>query len=199
MTERRLPVSYRIEPDVLQGGPAGSGWWPRGGQYLPAPAGIDRQAHPLRLDAATSSWFGDPRLYPPGTATLDSGFAATGLAAWRPSPARTPGSPGVTRGSPGKVVAAWTVAGLTFGCGLGGVVSLILAAPIAAAAATELILLPAEIWLWSEIHSAAFLPAVVETSAVSVGVAALGRRLPPGAGSRTARASTRGSAREERR
>jgi hypothetical protein len=42
-----------------------------------------RELHPLRLDAVTSSFFDDPGLFPPGTATLDSAFAATGLATWR--------------------------------------------------------------------------------------------------------------------
>ncbi|MGH3258231.1 MAG: hypothetical protein ACRDOU_23040 [Streptosporangiaceae bacterium] len=60
-------------------------------------------------------------------------------------------------------------------------------APLVAEAATELILLPLQIWLWFVIHSAAFLPLVVAPSVVTVGVAAaLGRRLPPGAFSRTA-------------
>jgi len=43
-----------------------------------------REMHPLRVDAATSSFFDDPRLFPPGTATVDSAFAGTGLATWRP-------------------------------------------------------------------------------------------------------------------
>jgi len=55
--------------------------------------------------------------------------------------------------------------------------------PLVAEAATELTLLPLQIWLWSVIHSAAFLPLVVVPSVVSVAVAAaLGRRLPPGPG-----------------
>lgn len=55
--------------------------------------------------------------------------------------------------------------------------------PLVAATATELILLPLQIWLWFAIHSAAFLPLVVAPSVVSVGVAAvLGRGLPPAAG-----------------
>jgi hypothetical protein len=53
--------------------------------------------------------------------------------------------------------------------------------PLAAQAATELVLLPVQIWLWFVIHSAAFLPLVVAPSVVSIAVAALlGRRLPPG-------------------
>jgi hypothetical protein len=60
-------------------------------------------------------------------------------------------------------------------------------APLVAEAATELILLPLQIWLWFVIHSVGFLPLVVAPSLVTVGVAAaLGRRLPPAAGSRTA-------------
>ena len=42
-----------------------------------------RELHPLRLDTVTSSFFDDPGLFPPGTATLDSAFAATGLATWQ--------------------------------------------------------------------------------------------------------------------
>jgi hypothetical protein len=54
--------------------------------------------------------------------------------------------------------------------------------PLAAAAATELILLPAQTWLWFVTDPAAFLPVVDAPSAVSAGVAAApGRRLPPGA------------------
>jgi hypothetical protein len=60
-------------------------------------------------------------------------------------------------------------------------------APLAAAVVTELILLPVQVWLWTAIHAVAFLPVVAVPSVVSVGVAAvLGRRLPPGAGSRGA-------------
>ena len=60
-------------------------------------------------------------------------------------------------------------------------------APLAAAVATELILLPVQVWLWFVIHTVAFLPLAAAPSAVSIGVAAvLGRRLPPGAGSRAA-------------
>jgi hypothetical protein len=60
-------------------------------------------------------------------------------------------------------------------------------APLVAEAATELILLPLQIWLWFVIHSVSFLPLVVAPSVVTVGVAAaLGRRLPPGPGRRTA-------------
>jgi hypothetical protein len=66
-------------------------------------------------------------------------------------------------------------------------------APLVAEAATELILLPLQIWLWFVIHSAAFLPLVVAPTVVSVGVAALlGRRLPPGAGPVRWRGSRRG-------
>jgi hypothetical protein len=58
-------------------------------------------------------------------------------------------------------------------------------APLLAEAATELILLPLQIWLWTVIHSTAFFPLVIAPSVVSVAVAALlARRLPPGAGSR---------------
>jgi hypothetical protein len=59
---------------------------------------------------------------------------------------------------------------------------------IAAVAVTELILLPFQVWLWFQIHYLIiFLVVVALPSVVSVGVAALlGRRLPPGAGSRTA-------------
>ncbi len=60
-------------------------------------------------------------------------------------------------------------------------------APLVAEAATELILLPLQIWLWIVIHSVNYLPLVVAPSVVTVGVAAaLGRRLPPGPGRRTA-------------
>ena len=66
-------------------------------------------------------------------------------------------------------------------------------APLVAEAATELILLPLQIWLWFVIHSVAFLPLVVAPTVVSVGVAALlGRRLPPGAGPVRCRGSRRG-------
>ncbi|MGD0245580.1 MAG: hypothetical protein ABSB59_35380 [Streptosporangiaceae bacterium] len=52
--------------------------------------------------------------------------------------------------------------------------------PLVAEVATELVLLPLQIWLWLVIHSAAFLPVVVAPSVASVAVAALlGRRLPP--------------------
>jgi hypothetical protein len=55
--------------------------------------------------------------------------------------------------------------------------------PLVAEAATELILLPLQIWLWFVIHSVGFLPVVVAPSVVSIAVAALlGRRLPPGPG-----------------
>jgi hypothetical protein len=60
-------------------------------------------------------------------------------------------------------------------------------APLAAAACTELILLPVQFWLWLAIGSAAYLAVVALPTAASVGVAAwLGGRLPPGAGSRPA-------------
>jgi hypothetical protein len=45
--------------------------------------------------------------------------------------------------------------------------------PLAAQAATELVLLPLQIWLWFVIHSVAFLPLVVAPSVVSIAVAAL--------------------------
>jgi hypothetical protein len=52
--------------------------------------------------------------------------------------------------------------------------------PLVAEAATELVLLPLQIWLWFVIQSAAFMPLVVAPSVVSIAVAALlGRRLPP--------------------
>jgi hypothetical protein len=85
-----------------------------------------------------------------------------------------------------------TVAGAVVGVIAGGVVGfldgLLLSwirpspgdAPLMAEAATELILLPVQIWLWFVIHSVVFLPVVVAPSVVSVAVAALlGRRLPP--------------------
>lgn len=60
-------------------------------------------------------------------------------------------------------------------------------APLVAEAATELILLPLQIWLWFVIQSVGFLLLVVVPSAVAIGVAAvLGRWLPPGAGGRSA-------------
>lgn len=43
-----------------------------------------RDKHPLRVNAVGSSYFDDPRLFPPGTATVDSAFVVTGLATWRP-------------------------------------------------------------------------------------------------------------------
>ncbi len=129
--ERRLLVSYRIEPRVLQavlpapfrpaladGYGVGSiclirlagirpgGWlpaWPRaedaahriapaGYSATPVPGVFDgvtletsyRERRPLRVDSVTSSYFDDPRLFPPGTATVDSAFVVTGLATWRP-------------------------------------------------------------------------------------------------------------------
>jgi hypothetical protein len=45
-----------------------------------------REVHPLRVDEVASSLFDDPRLFPPGTVTVDSAFAAAGLATWRPLP-----------------------------------------------------------------------------------------------------------------
>jgi hypothetical protein len=65
--------------------------------------------------------------------------------------------------------------------------------PLAAEAATELVLLPVQIWLWFEIHSVAFLPVVVAPSVVGVAVAALlGRRLPPSPGPGGSRGPRRG-------
>jgi hypothetical protein len=53
-------------------------------------------------------------------------------------------------------------------------------APLAAAAATELILLPLQVWLLLVMPPTGFLFLVIPPSVVSVGVAAvLGRRLPP--------------------
>jgi hypothetical protein len=70
--------------------------------------------------------------------------------------------------------------------------------PLAAQAATELVLLPLQIWLWFVIHSAGFLPVVVAPSVVSIVVAALlGRRLPPGPGLGTGRDPRRGRNRAE--
>ncbi len=43
-----------------------------------------RDRHPLRVNAVASSYFDDPRLFPPGTAIVDSAFVVTGLATWRP-------------------------------------------------------------------------------------------------------------------
>jgi hypothetical protein len=74
--------------------------------------------------------------------------------------------------------------------------------PLAAQAATELVLLPLQIWLWFVIHSVAFLPLVVAPSVVSIAVAALlGRRLPPGPGRRESRGPgrSRGPRRERDR
>jgi hypothetical protein len=66
-------------------------------------------------------------------------------------------------------------------------------APLAAEAATELVLLPVQIWLWFVIHSVAFLPLVIAPSVVSVAVAALlGRRLPPAPGPGDSRGPRRG-------
>jgi hypothetical protein len=39
---------------------------------------------PALVDAVASSYFDDPRLFPPGTVTVDSAFAVTGFATWRP-------------------------------------------------------------------------------------------------------------------
>jgi hypothetical protein len=89
----------------------------------------------------------------------------------------------------GTVVGA--VVGLVAGLVVGFLDGLLLAwirpspgdVPLVAEAATELIVLPLQIWLWTVIHSAVFLPAVVAPTVVSVAVAALlGRRLPPGPG-----------------
>jgi hypothetical protein len=93
----------------------------------------------------------------------------------------------------GTIVGAFI--GLIAGLAVGIIDGLLLAwlrpapghVPLAAAVTTEQILLPVQVWLWSVIHTIAFLPVVAAPSVVSVGVAALlGRRLPPGAGSRTA-------------
>ncbi|MGH3258230.1 MAG: DUF2071 domain-containing protein [Streptosporangiaceae bacterium] len=43
-----------------------------------------RDKHPLLVNAVASSYFDDPCLFPPGTSTVDSAFAVTGLATWRP-------------------------------------------------------------------------------------------------------------------
>jgi hypothetical protein len=42
-----------------------------------------REMYPLLTNVVRSSFFDDPRLFPPGTATVDSAFAASGLATWR--------------------------------------------------------------------------------------------------------------------
>lgn len=83
------------------------------------------------------------------------------------------------------------IAGLVVGCLVGLLLTWIRPSPcdvpLVAEAATELILLPLQIWLWFVIHAVSFLPLVIAPSVVTVGLAAaLGRRLPPGAGSRTA-------------
>src|SRR5690242_8497599 len=65
--------------------------------------------------------------------------------------------------------------------------------PLVAEAATELILLPVQVWLWFVSRSVAFLPLVIAPSVVSVAVAALlGRRLPPGPGPGRSCGSRRG-------
>jgi hypothetical protein len=98
----RIAVDARIAPSL----PAGSVFAdlddasrffrlaPNGYSATPVPGIFDgvtlqtsyRKVQALRVDAVTSSLFGDPRLFPPGTATVDSAFAATGLATWRPLP-----------------------------------------------------------------------------------------------------------------
>jgi hypothetical protein len=92
-------------------------------------------------------------------------------------------------------VAIGSVTGLFAGLVVGLLDGLLLAllrpapayAALAAAACTELILLPVQVWLWVAIHSVAYLPVVAAPTAASLGVAAwLGERLPPGAGSRSA-------------
>ena len=44
-----------------------------------------RAVRPLAVDSVTSSFFDDRRLFPRGTITVDSAFAVSGLATWRPS------------------------------------------------------------------------------------------------------------------
>jgi hypothetical protein len=98
--DMRIAVDARIAPSL----PAGSVFAdlddasrffrlaPNGYSATPVPGLFDgvtletsyRKVQALRVDAVTSSLFGDPRLFPPGTATVDSAFAATGLATWRP-------------------------------------------------------------------------------------------------------------------
>jgi hypothetical protein len=89
----------------------------------------------------------------------------------------------------GTIVGAFigAIAGVVAGCLDGLLLAWIRPSPadvpLVAEAATELLLLPLQIWLWFVIHSAAFLPVVVAPSVVSVAVAALlGRRLPPAPG-----------------
>ena len=43
-----------------------------------------RDKRPLRVHTVASSYFDNPRLFPPGTVTVDSAFAVTGFATWRP-------------------------------------------------------------------------------------------------------------------
>jgi hypothetical protein len=65
---------------------------PAGYSATPVPGVFDgvaletsyREKRPLRVDSVRSSYFDDPRLFPPGTATVDSAFVVTGLATWRP-------------------------------------------------------------------------------------------------------------------
>jgi len=60
-----------------------------------------RDKRPLRVDAVASSYFDDLRLFPPGTATVDSVFAVTGLATWRPlAPLLTPPGNAAPAGRP---------------------------------------------------------------------------------------------------
>ena len=66
--------------------------------------------------------------------------------------------------------------------------------PLAAAACTEMILLPLQYWLWLAIHSIVYYaPLVLLPCAVSVGAAAaIGWWLPPGAGSHSPARPTAG-------
>lgn len=79
------------------------------------------------------------------------------------------------------------MAGLVVGCFDGLVLAWLRPSPadvpLVAQAATELAVLPVQIWLWFVIRSPVYLPLVVAPTVVSLAVAALlGRRLPPAPG-----------------
>jgi hypothetical protein len=161
--KRRLLVSHRIEPDVLQAVPS-----PRSDMPPGSPA-VTRASAGEVIAAWTTAGF----LSGCGLGAVD-GLILFGVLA---------GSAAILGALIGGAI------GLIAGFVVGLLDGLLLAwlrpapgqAPLAAAVATELILLPVQIWLWFVIHSAAFVPVVVAPSGVSVGVAAaFGRRLPPG-------------------
>jgi hypothetical protein len=168
MRKRRLLVSHRIEPDVLQAVPS-----PRSDTPPGSPA-VTR----VSVGEVVAAWFTAGFMFGCGFGAV-VGLILAGILA---GPAAILGA--LIGGGIGLI--AGLMVGLLDGLLLAWLRPAPGHAPLAAAAATELILLPVQIWLWFVIHSAAFLPVVGAPSAVSIGVAAaLGRRLPPGAGSHT--------------